>query len=83
MPTDKRSSNWSRWAPIFEWVDHTQLDALMADRQTPLDKRPTCEKALLGTPTKRLQTLIAKSPEVGGTARKRQVIIAHEACVRA
>jgi len=50
---------------IPELVNHACIDALMADLQQHLDKRPTCEDNFLGTRTKRLQALIAKSQGVG------------------
>ena len=50
---------------IPELVEHACIDALMTDLQPYLDKRPTCEDDFLGTKTKRLQALIAKSKGVG------------------
>ena len=50
---------------IPELVGHERIDALMADLQPYLDKRPTCAEDFLGTHTKRMQVLIPKSQHVG------------------
>ena len=50
---------------IPELVDHASIDAIVADMQPHLDKRPTCEDDFLGVRTKRLQALLAKSHGVG------------------
>ena len=50
---------------IPELVDHASIDAIMTDLQPHLDKRPTCEDDFLGTRTKRLQALVAKSKGIG------------------
>ena len=49
---------------IPELVGHERIDALMADLQPYLDKRPTCAEDFLGTHTKRMQVLIPKSQHV-------------------